>query len=62
MYEATQLLSSSLNSTQGDIRLVFIKMFKKLNQYQRKDYHTQKEILYSFENKQPLKISNTYFI
>ena len=34
MYEATQLLSSSLNPTQGDIRLVFVGMFKKLNQYQ----------------------------
>ena len=51
MYEATQLLSSSLNPTQGDIRLVFVEMFKKLNQYQRRGHHTQKEIASSIYNK-----------
>ena len=44
MYEATKLLSSSSNPTQGDIRLVFRGMFKKLNHYRRGDHHTQKEI------------------
>ena len=44
MYEATNLLSSSKNPIQGDIRLVFIEMFKKLNHYQRGDHHTQKKI------------------
>src|ERR1044072_9461464 len=44
MYEATNLLLSSKNPTQGDIRLVFIGMFKKLDNYQRGDHHTQKKI------------------
>ena len=44
MYEATNLLSSSKNPTQGDIRLVFKGMFKKLDHYQRGDHHTQKKI------------------
>ena len=51
MYEATQLLSSSLNPTQGDIRLVFVGMFKKLNQYQRRGHYTQKEIVLAIYNK-----------
>ncbi|GBC29849.2 zinc finger BED domain-containing protein 4-like [Rhizophagus irregularis DAOM 181602=DAOM 197198] len=44
MYEATNLLSSSKNPTQGDIRLVFNGMFKKLDHYQRGNHHTQKAI------------------
>src|SRR6266498_578753 len=44
MYEATNLLSSSKNPTQGDIRLVFKGMFKKLDHYQRGDHHIQKKI------------------
>ena len=44
MYEATKLLLSSSNPTQGDIRLAFKGMFKKLNYYKRGDHHTQKEI------------------
>ena len=44
MYEATNLLSLSKNPTQDDIRLVFKGMFKKLDHYQRGDYHIQKKI------------------
>jgi len=43
MYEATNLLSSSSNPSQGDIRLAFIGMFAKLNQY-RRGSHLQKQI------------------
>ena len=51
MYEATELLSSSKNPTQGDIRLVFKGMFKKLNQHQRGSHQTQKEIASTIFNK-----------
>ena len=44
MYEATNLLSSSKNPTQGDIRLVFNGMFKKLDHYQEGNHHTQRAI------------------
>ncbi len=44
MYEATNLLSSSKNPIQDDIRLVFKEMFKKLDHYQRGNHHTQREI------------------
>ncbi len=36
MYEATKLLSSSSNLTQEDIRLLFMKMFAKLDYYKKK--------------------------
>ncbi|GET61591.1 zinc finger BED domain-containing protein RICESLEEPER 2-like [Rhizophagus irregularis DAOM 181602=DAOM 197198] len=51
MYEATNLLSSSKNPTQGDIRLVFNGMFKKLDHYQRGNHHTQKAIASAICNK-----------
>ena len=43
MYEATKLLSSSSNPTQGDIRLSFMGMFAKLEHYKRGS-HSQKQI------------------
>jgi hypothetical protein len=51
MYEATNLLLSSKNPTQGDIRLVFKGMFKKLDHYQRGDHYTQKKIASAIYNK-----------
>ena len=43
MYEATKLLSSLSNPTQGDIRLSFMGMFAKLKYYKRGS-HSQKQI------------------
>jgi hypothetical protein len=43
MYEATKLLSSSSNPTQGDIRLSFTGMFTQLNHYKRGS-HSQNQI------------------
>ena len=51
MYEATNLLSSSKNPTQDDIRLVFKGMFKKLDYYQRGNHHTQREIASAINDK-----------
>ncbi|CAB5395352.1 unnamed protein product [Rhizophagus irregularis] len=52
MYEATNLLSSSKNPTQGNnIRLIFNGMFKKLDHYQRGNHYTQRAIASAIYNK-----------